>query len=85
MMPGRRVRGRIAAIAAAGCLLAPAAARAQLPAPPVSAPAPVHLGGYGVVTDLRPATGPDLDWESDFATLTFEALAAAAKDPGGSR
>jgi hypothetical protein len=23
-------------------------------------------------TDLRPATGPDLDWESDFATLTLE-------------
>ena len=36
-------------------------------------------------TDLRPASGPDLDWESDFATLTFEAQAAAAKDPGGSR
>ena len=23
-------------------------------------------------TDLRPAKGPDLDWESDFATLTFD-------------
>ena len=34
-------------------------------------------------TDLRPATRPDLDWESDFATLTFEAKAAAPKPPGG--
>ena len=35
-------------------------------------------------TDLRPAAGADLDWESDFATLTFEAQ-AAAKTAGGSR
>ena len=36
-------------------------------------------------TDLRPASGPDLDWESDFATLTFEVGAAAAKPTGGAR
>lgn len=36
-------------------------------------------------TDLRPASGPDLDWESDFATVTFEVGAAAAKTTGGSR
>jgi len=36
-------------------------------------------------TDLRPASGADLDWESDFATMTFEVGAAAAKTTGGSR
>ncbi len=45
-------------IAAGACALAPAAARAQLPAPAVSAPAPVHLGGYASVT-LRSPVGTD--------------------------
>jgi uncharacterized GH25 family protein len=37
------------------------------------------------VTDLRPATGKDLDWESDFATLTFEVQEAAKPLAHGSR
>jgi uncharacterized GH25 family protein len=37
------------------------------------------------VTDLRPATGKDLDWESDFATLTLEVQGAAVPQADGSR
>ena len=36
-------------------------------------------------TDLRPASGKDLDWESDFATLTLEVKSAAPAHGHGSR
>ena len=35
-------------------------------------------------TDIRPATGKDLDWESDFATLTLEVTGAASTHQHGS-
>lgn len=57
MTTKRRFLARLAAAAAAWTAL-PAAARAQLPAPPVSAPAPLHLGGYASVT-LRAPNAPD--------------------------
>ncbi len=47
----------------------------------------LERGGWYLarVTDLRPATGKDLDWESDFATLTFEVMEAAKPPAPGSR
>jgi hypothetical protein len=57
MTTKRRTLARLAVVAAAW-LAAPVAARAQLPAPPVSAPAPIHLGGYLSVT-LRSPVGAD--------------------------
>ena len=46
----------------------------------------LERGGWYLarVTDLRPATGKDLDWESDFATLTFEVQEAAKPHAHGS-
>ena len=35
-------------------------------------------------TDVRPAAGKDLDWESDFATLTLEVTSAASTHQHGS-
>ena len=56
MMPRRPSFRPLLLVAAAGLALAPAAARAQLPAPPVSAPAPFHLGGYASVTLRSPVS-----------------------------
>jgi hypothetical protein len=56
MMPKRPIQRLLAPLAAAACALAPAAVRAQLPAPPVSAPAPVHLGGYASFTLRSPVS-----------------------------
>ena len=46
----------------------------------------LERGGWYLarVTDLRPATGKDLDWESEFATMTFEVQEAAKPHAHGS-
>ena len=44
-----------------------------------------HEGWYLVrATDVRPATGKDLDWESDFATLTLEVTGGGQAHQHGS-
>lgn len=69
----RDARVRLARALTALCLaLAPAAARAQLPAPAVSSPEPIHLGGYaGVVLRLpeRPTTDSAVVSEGALALL----------------
>ncbi|HET7464133.1 MAG TPA: hypothetical protein VFJ82_22945 [Longimicrobium sp.] len=57
MKPSHRSIRRLPLLAAA-CALAPALLRAQLPAPAVSARAPVHVGAYGSVA-LRHAVRSD--------------------------